>query len=669
MRRPTRSILFVITLCLFAWNVRSEGKEPVIIVRPKAGEVEHFAVDELQRYLHRITGERITVREEPLAGAVPLFVGDDAVPAELGAEGYVLRSAQGGLILAGNSPCATLYAVYDFLERLGCRWYYVDAEDEIISHLSLSEVVRIIEAGLSVQEKPDFSVRMRRFLMYDIGPEGTAVSKAFMRNLPAVVDWTAKNRMNIFQYALDHNWNCYEHWKYYREVFPDMRKRGLTIGAGGHCLFMFLPPEEFKEHPDWFPMVGGQRQAKGQFCTRNEEAVSYYINNMAKFLQDNPEIEYFAPWPNDTGGWCQCPLCKETPSADRFMELGHRIYRDLKEAVPKVRVTHFAYSSHVAPPEKARPLPGMTVTLCTWGRDLSIPLSDERTSNKFRETFASWQEIARNANVDMIFHGKYARHLGLGFHPLPLKVLQTDCQWFRQQGLSGFELPCAYMGQRTKSLNLYVLAKLMWNADADVDALLSDYFRRCYAESSAFMRKAYEQVELAQPDLRYWAQNYSLVPTRMKPEQTYSEQLREYAAKAVEHFKQAQDHVQSALKVCEDQAVRDRITRFSRSLEYTLLEWRVLNDIIEASQHVAKASAATDKAAVEQELNAAEHLLKVAQGLSRKRQELVDAEPGSSLYWDVTGATGPYGVFKASQIDDWMHLVAEKRRSSGLHEY
>jgi len=668
MRGQTCSILFVVTLCLFTCNLRSGAKEPVIVVGPKACEVERSAADELQRYLDRITGERITVREEPLAGAVPLFVGGHAVPAELGAEGYVLRSAQEGLILAGNSPRATLYAVYDFLERLGCRWYYADAEDEIIPRLSLSEVVRIIEAGLRVQEKPDFSVRMRRFLVYDIGPEGTAVSKAFMRNLPAVVDWTTKNRMNIFQYALDHNWDCYQHWKYYRKVFPEMHKRGLIIGAGGHCLFMFLPFDKFEEHPDWFPMVGGQRQPKGQFCTRNEQAVSYYIKNIVKFLKDNPEIEYFAPWPNDTGGWCQCPLCKETPSADRFMELGHRIYNELKKAVPKVRVTHFAYGSHVAPPEKARPLPGMTVTLCTWGRDLSIALADERTSNKFRKTFASWREMAGEANVDMVFHGKYARHLGLGFHPLPLKVLQADCRWFRQQGLSGFELPCAYMGQRTKSLNLYVLAKLMWDADADVDAILSDYFRQCYADSSASMRKAYEQVELAQPDLRYWARNYSLMPTRMKPGQPYSRQLQEYAVTAVVHLEQAQHHVQSALRTSEDHAVCGRITRFSRSLEYTLLEWQALNHVIEASQHVAKANAVAGEAAFEQELGAAEHLLKVARALSHRRQGLIDADPGSNLYWDVTGATGPYGVFKASQIDGWMQLLAEKRRSSGLQK-
>lgn len=665
MRGQTRSILFVITLCLFAWNVRSEGRELVIIVRPKVGEVEFFAADELQRYLHRITGEHIAVRAEPLADAVPLFIGDHAVPAELGAEGYILRSAEGGLVLAGNSPRATLYAVYDFLERLGCRWYYADFEDEIMPRVSLSQVVRIVKAGLHVEERPDFSIRMHRFLVYDIGPEGTAMSKAFMRSLPAVVDWTTKNRMNIFQYGLDHNWDCYRHWKYYRKVFPEMRRRGLIIGAGGHCLFMFLPPDEFEKHPDWFPMVGGQRQPKGQFCTRNEEAVSYYINNVVKFLKDNPEIEYFAPWPNDTrSGWCQCPLCRDTPSADRFMELGHRIYRELRKATPEVRVTHFAYSSHVTPPEKARPLPGMTVTLCTWGRDLSIPLADERTSDKFRSMFADWRGITRDANVDMIFHGKYARHLGLGFHPLPLKVLQADCRWFRQQGLSGFELPCAYMGQRTKSLNFYVLAKLMWDADADVDTILSDYFEQCYADNSASMRKAYEQVELAQPDLRYWARNHSLVPTRMKPGQPYSAQLREYAAKAAEHFEQAQQHVQSALRTSEDRAVRDRITRFSRSLEYTLLEWRALNHMIQASQHVAKADAAANKAAFEQELDAAEHLLDVAQGLSRRRQELVDAEPGSSLYWDVTGATGPYGVFKASQIDGWMQLVTEKRKNS-----
>jgi len=663
-QRRARQIVFVFLLCLWACPAGGQTERFCVVATTKATETERFAAEQLSHYLQRITGEVVPVRNKSDHGEVPLSVGGSEVPGDLAEDGYVLQSTKGGLALVGASPRGTLYAVYDFLERLGCRWYYMDAEDEIVPHLSRNEVLRVVKAGLHVCQEPDFPIRMRRFIVYDLGQKGTAISQAIMQNLPALIDWTAKNRINIFQYALDHNWDCYGHWKYYRNVFPEMRKRSLVIGAGGHCLFMFFSPDEFKEHPEWFPMVGGRRQPKGQFCTRNEEAVSHYISNMVRFLKDNPEIAYFAPWPNDTGGWCQCPLCKETPSADRFMELGHRIYEQLKNTAPKVRVTHFAYGSHVAPPEKARPLPGMTVTLCTWGRDLSVPIADEGTSKVFRRTFASWRQIAADVNVDMIFHGKYARHLGLGFHPLPLDILQADCRWFRQQGLAGFELPCAYMGRRTKSLNLYVLAKLMWDADADVEALLNDYFDRFYVEAAGYMRSAYEEVELAQPDLRYWAHNYSLSATRLPAGRRFPQELRDYVANAKRHLEQAEHYVQLASNVTRSTCVRNRIMRFWQSLAYTQLEWTTLGLVVEASEHLAQTEFAEDAEAYRQKLDAAERLLGRARELSDRRQELAASAPGSGLYWDVTGSSGPYGLFKDTQIDDWLNVICEKREAA-----
>ena len=99
------------------------------------------------------------------------------------------------------------------------------------------------------------------------------------------IDWMTKNRMNVFQFALDHNWECYSYWKDYRDVFPEMEKRGMTIGVGGHCLFMFMKEEKFPEHPEWFPLIKGKRQPRGQFCTRNEEAVRFYLNGLIEFLK------------------------------------------------------------------------------------------------------------------------------------------------------------------------------------------------------------------------------------------------------------------------------------------------------------------------------------------------------------------------------------------------
>ena len=45
-------------------------------------------------------------------------------------------------MILGKIPRATLYGVYDLLERLGCRWYYMDAADEIVPSLTREKVIR-----------------------------------------------------------------------------------------------------------------------------------------------------------------------------------------------------------------------------------------------------------------------------------------------------------------------------------------------------------------------------------------------------------------------------------------------------------------------------------------------------------------------------------------------
>jgi len=175
------------------------------------------------------------------------------------------------------------------------------------------------------------------------------------------------------------------------------------------------------------------------------------------------------------------------------------------------------------------------------------------------------------------------------------------------------------------------------------------------------MRQAYQQVEQAQRDLRYWAHNYSQTLAGHPPGQKYSQEVCTYTANAVKHLARARRYVEQALGASRDDAVQGRIDRFAQSLAYLHLEWQALECLIEAADHVALADTAGDSPAGDKELEAAELKLKAARKLSRRRQELAARAPGCGLYWDVTGS-GPAKVFKASQIDGWFDLVARRRR-------
>ncbi len=668
--------ILVAGLCLLACACNVHASQLAIVIADEAGEVERFAAEELQRYLKKITGEDVSVGTQSPQGAQALLVGSLSASEKegLGEEGYVLRSTDRGLILAGSGRRGTPYAVYDFLERLGCRWYYPDPEDEIVPRLAMEAVLSVAGSNLDVTEKPDFSVRMYRFLNYLVGPCGTPGSDAIMkRSVPNIIDWLAKNRMNIFSHGLDddpadgsdNRMDCSDRLKQQKDLLPEMRKRGLVFGVGGHCSFLFMSDEQLKKHPEWIAKINGKPRVGdfAMFCTRNEEAVRYYLDNLISFIKENPAIEYFALWPKDGSIWCECERCKDTSPSDRCAELANRIYTEIKKSVPHAQVTYFAYGGHSNPPKTLRLIDGLTVTLCTHSRDMAVPFSDDRTSLGHRNRFTKWREMTRQTGGTFVFHGKYAREWGLvGFHPLPLSILQEDCRWFRQNGLDGFELPIGHMGRRTKSFNLYVLAKLMWNADADVKGIIDDYFNRCYGEAANRMRQAYEEVELAQPDLRYWYYSFPIKIAGMPIGGDYTPEMMDYVANATKHLSKAEACVKrQMLMVDNSKAVHDRMRRFRDSVTYTLLGWEGFSDFIEIAQRLSNATTASDLDENAKQLEAARHFLQIAQTKNQYRQGLIGNHPtGSGLFWDLSASDGkPIFLSSDSQLQGYVKLVNE----------
>ena len=92
-----------------------------------------FAAEELQKYLVQISGARLPVSTDG-APELAICLGEGSLPTDerdklllrlkgRGEDGYLMCCSGKRLVLTGNSPRATLYAVYHFLEKyLGCGW-------------------------------------------------------------------------------------------------------------------------------------------------------------------------------------------------------------------------------------------------------------------------------------------------------------------------------------------------------------------------------------------------------------------------------------------------------------------------------------------------------------------------------------------------------------------
>src|ERR1051326_8549672 len=101
------------------------------------------AVKDLAHYLGKMSGATIEVVTGPAPGGlIPVFIGERAVEAfgklQKSApcqQGFRVVVSAKGVGLLGESDLATSYAIYEVLDRLGCRWFMPSEWGECVPEL------------------------------------------------------------------------------------------------------------------------------------------------------------------------------------------------------------------------------------------------------------------------------------------------------------------------------------------------------------------------------------------------------------------------------------------------------------------------------------------------------------------------------------------------------
>lgn len=320
-------------------NISVKGKAQSTIVAPSnATPRELFAAEELQKYIQKISGARLTIKadKENLSGNLILIGGpernrytamhitqkefDASVP---GPEGMMIRTVgKNRLILAGSSKNAreyergTLYAVYEFLEtHLGCGFAAYGKPGKGMGEYVPIQKTVIISRINHVQAKADIPYRTAIVNHYDKIPTDHGLVGSF-------IDWMTKNKYNrILAMA-----SVYEAYKA-TGMLDEAIKRGIAFTVGNHeSTTLFLPMngnEYFSEHyyethPEYYKLqYDGTRYYStthwgGQWIldSRNKGAIKEVAKNISTWLTKNPWVDIVSLWPNDgLGEHCICKDC------------------------------------------------------------------------------------------------------------------------------------------------------------------------------------------------------------------------------------------------------------------------------------------------------------------------------------------------------------------------
>lgn len=509
---------------------------------------EAFAALEAQRALRKMTGARnafaiVDDRAAP-AGDLILVGGlkSNALSArfagalgvsqaeleKLGPEGYRIRSRDVGgrriTLVAGGGRVGTLYGVYDFLHRLGVRWYAPGELHEEIPPRSLAYLPRF-----DVTESPRFLTR--GFHAWE------------NRGDPEFLLWMARNRLN--------------YWCVEQEPKPLLHKLGIMLVGGGHILTQYyLGPNNpypydhpaftgdegkprdpyptsaefrgdangdgtlsyFEAHPEWYALIQGQRSSHivgdggDNFCTSNRDAMAEWMKNAVADLVEGryKDAGLMNAWMLDAGRWCECAECRAlgTPT-DRNLLFVHEYAKAIKQAQAEgrlhrpVRLLFLAYADVLEPP--TRPLPPdfdpetciatyFPITRCYVHRFDDPHCS--RNAAYVRHLYG-WARDPERHYQGQICIGEY--YNVSGYRCLPacfMSTMATDIPYYYARGARHFHyMHCTTKNWGNKALTNWQMARQLWDPGVNCEALWQDYFSGRYGPAAHPMRRFYESLE------------------------------------------------------------------------------------------------------------------------------------------------------------------------------
>ncbi len=509
--------------------VRDGKSDYAICISRSASPSEKHAAEELRKFLAEISGAQLPIVSDEQTGKNPLIlVGQsaasqrlkiEALKERLGPEDFLLKTQGRQLVIAGGRQRGTLYGVYTFLEKLGCRWF--TREVSRIPHLPTISVPPLDEV-----QRPAFEYREPYF------------TEAWDR------DWAVRNKTNGNFQHLDESTGG--KLQYYPFV---------------HTFYQLISPEKyFQSHPDYFSLIEGKRRIdRGQLCLTNPEVLRVAVESVFGWIQKHPEATLFSVSQNDWEGWCECDNCRRVEEEEGGVHSGpilrfvNALAAEVEKRYPDKLIDTLAYWYSENPPEKVRPRPNVRIRLCPIGVCEAHPYEQCPRDAYFMKNLKAWSKI-----TSQLYIWHYNTNFSHYLLPFPdFDELAADIPMYKQQGVVGLFLEGAYPaggGAENAELRSYVMAKLMWNPKVNVKSLIDEFHEVYYGKSSGSMREYFDLLH---------------AEVRMPPEGLGHHHWIYGVPDFSETFlPRAKNLFQRAEVVAENESIRGRIKKARLSLDY-----------------------------------------------------------------------------------------------------
>lgn len=529
------------------YQIVKDGQSKFHIVTSDFAEYgELFAASELQKYIYKSTDVLIPYFSDRCRRrSAEIFVGLSARGAgelisgeelhSLGEEGYIIKTLGEDILIAGNTPRATIYGVYGFLEKfLGFRCFTKDVE-------KIDNIVELTLPEMHIVEKPAFEYREAYFrFAFD-------------------ADFALKNKLNSNLAAIPVEKGGHVKWYNCHHSFRDL-----------------LPPQiYFEEHPEYYALVDGERR-QTQPCLSNPTVLSIVISGVKKWIKENPYCKVFSVAQNDNQGYCRCPKCREVDEreggpAGSIVSFVNRVAETIAEEYPDVSLHTFAYQYSTTAPRYVKPHKNVIVRLCNIDCPRGKAIEDYRAGDcekarhaiNFIRDAKKWSEIC-----ERLYVWDYAVNFSNYLQPfLNFTQMAKNIRLYKRLGIKGVLEQGNFSyggGASMDDLKSYVIAKLLWNPELDEEMLIDEFLFGVYGNSAVFIRQYIDLIRTAQTELYIYD----------TPEKEYFTD---------ELLTESKKLFANAVKIAENDEIRRRIERESLSIEYVRI-CRIEDDRERATQ-------------------------------------------------------------------------------------
>lgn len=417
-----------------------------------------YAAKELRWYLGRITASVFGITDTAEGSAFSLSLSDD-----LGDDGFRIDADEKQVKISGGCR-GVIYGVYELLESLGCRFFTHNCE-------KIPTLDPLVIPDMHISQKPVLEYREHNYA-----------------DVTQNVRFAVKCRLN----GGHHN-------------IPARMGGNMPYAWFVHSFEKMVPTHEFGQtHPEYFALVDGKRVTtdggRTQLCLSNPDVKRICIERVRECLKAHPEARIISISQNDWGGNCQCEKCRKTDAEEgspsgTLLRFVNDIADALKDEFPNVIFDTLAYTYSRPAPKHTRNHSNVCVRLCSIECCFAHPFETcddasrmvarpDGTRSRFIDDLRDWGKIC-----DRMYIWDYTTCFAHYATPHPnWRCLQPNLQAMVKNNVRGvFEQAngASRGGVDFNELRLYLISKLLWNPDCDVNTIRKEFMEYYYGAAAA----------------------------------------------------------------------------------------------------------------------------------------------------------------------------------------